>query len=374
MLNKFATALEIGSSKLRVVVARKGVNDTFNVIESSETAYDGYFQGEFVDSERLKMDLAKIFEDINYITKKYNKKLYVGLPAEFVGVEVVSADINFDGYKKITKNDLKELYQQAAEKIDRERVEIISTTPIQFSIDEGGRILSDPIGKKARQISAEISVVIAEKEAIQKFNDIFSDLGFSSVEYVSETLTQAMFVIPKEEREQECLLIDVGNLSTSISFVKGDGLVSLTAYSLGGGYITGDLCEAFNITYKDAEKLKKQMVISVKGDRSDFYDLVTDQSIERINVQEANNIAIDRIEEIGRAINQCVQNYSLEYIGFLPSYLSGAALTKLKGGRDYISKCMGRNVTIATNGVPGIDKPENNAVFGILNYALNQGK
>ena len=374
MLNKFATALEIGSSKLKVAVARKGINNTFNVIDSACVGYDGYFQGEFVDFEKLKGTFAKLFDEINYIEKKYNKKLYVGLPAEFVGVEVVNADINFDGYRKVRKADIEELYQQAISKIESDKVEVISTTPIQFSIDESGRILSDPIGKKVRQLSVEVSVVIAEKETIQKFNNIFSDLGFNAVEYVSETLNQAMLVIPEEEREQECLLIDVGHLSTSVSFVKGQGLVSLTAYSLGGGYITGDLCENFEVSYKDAEKLKKQMVVSVKGDRTDCYDLVTDQSIERIRLQEANNVALDRIDEIGRAINQCVQNHSREYISFLPVYLTGEALTKLKGGKDYLSKCIGRNIVVATTDIPGIDKPENNAIFGILNYALKEEK
>ncbi len=371
MVKKLAVALEIGSSKLRVMIARKGLNNTFNILDSAEVAYDGYFQGEFVDFEKLKSSLSEIFESVDYINKKYNKKLYVGLPAEFIGVEVVEADINFDSYKKIKKSDIDCLFEEGAGKIMSDGVEIISTSAISYCLDEGGRILSDPIGKKARQLSAEISVVIASKETIEKFNEIFASLGFISVEYVSETLTEALLVIPKEEREHECLLIDSGHLSTSISFVKGDGLLSLTPYSLGGGYITGDLCENFAVSYKNAEKLKKQMVVSVKGGRGDFYDLVTETGVERINLQDANNVVLQRLEDIGRAINKTVQNYSRDYIGFLPTYLTGSALTKLKGAKDYISKCIGRNIALGVADIPGQDKPEFACILGILNYALN---
>lgn len=370
MIKKQATVLEIGSSKLKVVVGREGINNTFDIIDSAETEYDGYVEGEFVDFDRLKSALAGLFDSIDYIKKKYNKKIYVGLPAEFVGVERVETEINFDANKKIRQSDIEDLYAQAVEKVAMDEIEIISTSAISFSIDDGGRILSDPIGKKAKSLGAEVSVVIAGKETIQKLNDLFSSLDFVAVEYVSETYAEAMLIIPEEEREHKCLMIDVGHLSTSVTFVKGNGILSLTAYPLGGGYITSDLTDEFNLTYKEAEKLKKQMVISVRGDRSDCYDLITESGIKRIKLQEANNVAIDRVHEIGRAINQCIQNFSDEFITFLPVFLTGEGLTKLKGGKDYLSKCIARNIVVGVPDMPGRDKPEYSVSLGLLNYAL----
>jgi len=374
MFQKIATALEIGSSKLKVVVGKNGINDTFNIIDNNELEYDGYFEGEFVDFDKLKASFTELFEGIDYKKKKYNKKLYVGLPAEFIGIEVVKVELNFDSYKKITDKDINDLFKSAICKLDLDACEVISTSGVTYSLDDGGRILSDPIGKKAKQISAEVSIVFAEKKTIQKLNTIFAELEFVSVEYVSETLNEGLLIIPAEEREHECLLIDVGHLSTSIAIIKGEGLITLTAYSLGGGYITGDLCDEFGITYKDSEKLKNQMVMTVKGTRADYYDLITNQGVERINLVDANKIMTNRVEEIGRAINQCVQNYSKEFISYLPTYLTGSGVTKLKGGKDYLSKCIGRNIILGVPELPGQDKPENSAILGILNYALRLQK
>ena len=370
MKKDIAVALEIGSSKLKVAVCREGINNTLSVIDSAETSYDGYYEGEFVDFDKLKSDLAKVFDEIDYKKKKYNRKLYVGLPAEFVGAEVVKANLSFDGYQKISKEHIAKLFSDAALKLENEGVEIISTSAVSYSTDDGGRMLYDPIGKKVKDLEAEVCVIIAERERIEKLNQIFKDLEFVEVEYVCETLTEGLLVIPEEEREHECLLVDVGHLSTSVSFIKGEGIVDMTAYSLGGGLITGDLCEVFDLSYEDAEKLKRQMVVSVKLGREACYDLVTNHGLERIPLMEANNVAIDRISEIGRAINACVLNHSTEFITYLPVYLTGLGLTKIKGAKDYISKCIGRNIIVGTPDIPGQDKPEESAMFGILRYAL----
>lgn len=370
MKKDLIVALEIGSSKLKVVVAKEGVNDTFNLVDFAEREYDGYYQGEFVEQAKLESELETLFDSIDYIKKKYYKKVFVGVPAEFVGVEVVNVTLNFEDSQRITKRDVEDLYISASEKIQTDGVEILSASAISFSLDDGGKIIGCPVGKKARQLSAEVSVVVAEKANIQKLNDIFANLGFISVEYISESLCATLEVIPKEEREHECLLVDVGHLSTSVAIAKGEGLISLTSYSIGGGYITSDLCERFDLTYENADKLKKQIVMSVKGERGDGYDLVTEAGVKRINLQDANNVVINRVDSIGRAINQCVQNYTMEYIQYLPVYLVGAGLTKLKGGKDYLSKCIGRNIELGVPDLPGKDKPENAVLFGILNYAV----
>ena len=47
-LVKEKVCLEIGSSKLRAIVAKEGVNNTLFVKELACRDYDGYFQGEFM--------------------------------------------------------------------------------------------------------------------------------------------------------------------------------------------------------------------------------------------------------------------------------------------------------------------------------------
>ena len=189
---------------------------------------------------------------------------------------------------------------------------------------------------------------------------------------MSEPLCESMFILSKEERERTCIVIDVGARSTSVSFVKGDALTNLTSFSMGGSYITSDLSEACGISYGDARNLKKEIVLSVRGDKDDFYELMTlGGKIIRIPLNYVNEAVCYRIGIIASTINECIRLFAKEYVPFYPIYLCGAGITKIKGRKDYLAKCLGRNVSYGIPPVPSMDKPELASILGLINFALN---
>ncbi|MEG2117232.1 MAG: hypothetical protein RRZ69_06090, partial [Clostridia bacterium] len=48
-----AAVIDIGSSKICVMIAEKGVNNTFNILGRSEMEYSGYLDGEFLNTSEL---------------------------------------------------------------------------------------------------------------------------------------------------------------------------------------------------------------------------------------------------------------------------------------------------------------------------------
>ncbi len=369
MFEKDVVCLEIGSSKLRVIVASEGVNNTLLVKELATREYDGYFQGEFVDEKRLAPSLFDIFNQIDFKKKKYNKKLFVSLPAEMTKVVSTKASVEIDGMGKVTKSDMDALSYQAVKKARADECEVVSVSAISYLIDDHN--MGEPLGKKGRNLSGEFSVILCEKTLIEKLNNIISDIGFVSVEYVSEVLCQALMLIPEEERKEGAILVDVGHLSTSVAFVKSDGISALASFSIGGGHITSDLCEAFDLLYEDAERLKRQVVISVDAGALDYYDLPSvEGKIERIPQEDANKVVAYRLETISSAINQCLIMQGINLSSYLPVYLTGAGATKIKGGKDFMAKCLARNITLGRAPLPGRDKPEDGAIYSIASEAL----
>lgn len=368
-MKDFELVFDIGSSKLRAMVAGKGVNGTITTKGYIEYDYDGFYEGRFLNQEKLDSLFRQALSDLDFNVGK-NSKLYIGVPAEFSSVTATSATINFGDRRKIKQADIDAMFYSAGEKAKGENVEIVSVNPISFTIDDS-RLSYDPVGEIASSLSAKLSIIYAGREFISLFNSIVAGLGFSSVEYISEPLCEALFLIDKEDREDLNLMIDVGDLTTSIAIVKGQGLAHLSSFSMGGAFITNALSEAFDLSLTEADRLKRMVVLSLKGKATDFYELTTDLGkVIKISMNEANAVVGYIIDTIGSAISKCVQLFSSDYISFLPVYLSGGGITKIKGGRDYLAKCLGRNIGYGVPKLPGKDKPTLASIYSLAAIAL----
>ena len=181
-----------------------------------------------------------------------------------------------------------------------------------------------------------------------------------------------MLVLEKEERERTCIVIDVGARTTSVAFVKGDGLTNLVSFSMGGSHVTSYLSEACGIDYNDATNLKKKIVLSLKGKENDFYELVTlGGRVAKIPLDFANQVVGYRLDLMAKTINECIRLFAKEYVPYYPIYLCGAGVCKIKGGKDYIAKCLNRNIMYGVPPIPAMDKPELAALLGLLNRAID---
>ncbi len=371
---KFVLVFDIGSSKLRAMYAGRGLNNTFNIKGLKEIDYDGFFEGSFLKQEKLASLFSQLISNLDIRPNKKIDKVFIGVPAEFSSVRTTDASISFGDRKKIKKSDIDSLFYTASEKAKNSDVEVVSVDPLSYILDDG-RLTLSPIGESANSITANLSIVYADKSFIDLFNSIIAGFNFNSVEYISEPLAQALFIIPKEKREDLTLLIDIGDLTTSIAFVKGDGLLGLTSFARGGGFITNDLSEAFNLSMNEADRLKKQIVLSLKGKQNDFYELTLDEGrVDKILLNSANEVVSYRIEELAQVISKCIQMYSREYLTYLPIYLTGAGLSKIKGGRDYLAKCLGKNINYGLAPLPGKDKPELASILSLVSSALQSNE
>ena len=371
MAKECVTVVEIGSSKISAVVAQRGVNGIFNIKARATVEYAGFFEGEFIEKALLEDEIKNLFNQISSVYKKPINEIYVGVPAEFSKVTSATEQAVFRYKKAIKDADIEDLTRYASQRVEVDGMEILSVNPICFVLDDN-RKTNSPVGIKASKITAEFSVVLAQSSFIQTFNRIWSKVGVTQVEYLSEPLCEAMLVLDKEERERTCIVIDVGARSTSVAFVKGDGLTNLTSFSMGGSYVTSDLSEACGISYNDARNLKKQIVLSLQGGQNDFYELNTlGGRAVKIPLSFANEVVCYRLEIIAKTVNECIRLFAKEYVPYYPIYLCGAGVSRIKGGKDFFAKCLGRNISYGVPPIPALDKPQYTSMLGLVNAVLD---
>lgn len=368
---KYVSVLDFGSSKISVMIAESGINNTFNIRGTGEVEYAGFYNGSFVEPEKLYEAIASCILKAETNSGLKIEKLHIGVPAEFTFVECKNSSVAFNKKVKIGDEEVADLFSLASRDVKHDGATIISRSPIYFLLDDSRKVI-DPKGEVSTRLSGLVSFVLADNRFIELIDSIIQNMGLKEVEYVSSSLAESMYLLDPQVRDSGAILIDVGYLTSFVAHVKGDGLISLSQFSVGGGHISADLCQVLQISFKEAENLKRKVVLSLAATDSDFYEVNVNGDITPVSAKLTNEIVSSRLDMIVDLINRCL--VKMKGNNYLPIFITGGGVCLLKGGKDYISKGVGENVEVLSSKVPQLSKPTYSSVLGLLDLALKENK
>lgn len=373
-MRSFDTAvLDIGSSKISVMIGDRGINNTFNIKSSAEENYDGFSGGEFFSEENfteaLKNCVKKAGENLRYKIKK----LYISVPSEFSYVETKEINVTFPKRKRVKDADIFEIFD-ASQKFD-ENTFVINRSPIFFILDDSRKVIN-PVGEVTSKLKVLISYILTDKKFIDLVSGALNSLEIYNLDFISSSLSEALYLLDPEVRDGGAVLIDCGYITTSVSLVKGDGLLALKAFSMGGGHITGDLCQCLNLSFSQAESLKRKVVLSLDATDNDFYEVNVNSNMQPVSAKLVNEIILARLEMFSDVFNKILNSgeFSVQNKSYLPIYITGGGLNYLKGAKDYLGKQMGKNLEYIAPSVPQLNRPHYSSVLSLLDLAITQEK
>ncbi|MDD4110996.1 MAG: cell division FtsA domain-containing protein, partial [Clostridia bacterium] len=147
---------------------------------------------------------------------------------------------------------------------------------------------------------------------------------------------------------------------------------ALNSFPIGGGHITADLSETFNLSFGSAESLKNDIILSINSRRVDNYEVSTEDEIVPVPISIANNTVLDRINMIGTLVNKCLKLNQEENLEINAVYLTGSGLSYINGARECLSKRLGKDVNILISSMPSMAKPHFSSSLSVLYVALKE--
>ncbi|MDR1138908.1 MAG: rod shape-determining protein [Clostridiales bacterium] len=359
--------VDIGSSKIALVVGRLGVNNTIVVLAKAECEYSGFVDGAWLEPDKLGNTIAQTIQQAK--TKNSDikiDKLTVGIPGEFCCTVVRDEQQQLGRKRKIIDKDILDLHNQGAVNISKD-VKIINIQPITYLLDNTTRTLN-PEGLQASTIMARLSYTICDNKHIHHMDSVLRAIGIVEVEYCSSILAESLFLFDESRRDKGLVLVDCGYLTTSVAIIKGDGLLSHYSFSVGGGHIAADLNMYLDVPFDIALQLKQHIKLSLSVGQDDNYQVVVDNVPYRYNTLLVNAIATERINAIAKTImdvlstSESAQNFDI--------YMTGGGLSYLRGAKDIISRVVNKPVDIIAPVLQDFAKPSQSSVVGLLSIVL----
>ncbi len=369
MRKKHVAVIDVGSSKITAVIGERGVNQTFIIKGRCSYDYDGFEDGLFFDTQKLRQVL---FATANYILKgTYGKidTVYVGVPGDFTQVFIKDSQISFTKKKKITEEDVDALFD-AAFVMTSKRHTLINRSAIVYELDDFRR-LANPVGAVSEILSGKLSFVVCTNYFIEVVKQTLINAGFTNVECVSSALAQALYLFDAESRDRIAVLADIGYITTTFSIIQGDGILYQNTFAYGGGYITAGLVEKYSISFEVAEKLKRKVNLSCVCSGSTF-DVIDGENGDYYPINEVKTVVKDSLDTLCENLAK-----AFEQSGFvLPDYvrlgITGGGISYIRGAKEHVSNRLGMSVDVIAPKVPLMDKPLESTVLSLLDLALEQ--
>lgn len=360
--------MDIGSSKITVLIGTRGVNNTVCITGSGECEYDGYEDGEFFKPDGLMNAVGQAVSAAQTSANARINHIYVGVPGQFTVTQCKEVSLSLGKKRKISDDDVNELYEQGDTFSGNADYTLINCQPIFFTLGDDRKLIQ-PVGLVSTNISGFVSYILAEKKFTDLFSHILKSLGVESYEFVSSVLAETLYLFDEAVRDRYVVLFDVGYIVTDIVVARGDGILRQFSIPIGGGHISKDLRDDLSIRFRLADKLKRKITLNLDFNEGDTYDITMKERTMSFSARQVNDIATVKLNKLARTIKSCLMSCDLPVS--TSYYLTGGGISYMPGARDYLSKKLDRQIELAAPRQPQYKKPDMSSALGLLNTVLD---
>ncbi len=364
------SVMDFGSEKISVFVGERGLNNTLRVVGMGVCKYSGFVDGEIFEPLEMKNAMESALAEAQDVWGQRIDSLYVGVPNDFCITVCKTLSLNFKKKHKVTKYDIQDLYDGCDFDNEKEH-EVINVTPVYFMLDSDRRLM-DPEGQTTTSLTALVSFVLAEKRFTEPMREILKGVGIKEVGFSSSALAQFLYLFPPQKRDSGVVLVDVGYLNTDVIVARGDGILCMKSFALGGANITADITTYLDVPFKQAEKIKSELMLSLAAEEHEMYEYESNGKIEYVSEKSINEIATERIKVIARGIEKCVSLCEYEFPDYTPYSITGGGISFIRGAKEIIAAVTGKKTEIVAPTAPQAERPNLSAPWALMDMALTE--
>jgi len=374
--SNIVVGLEIGTSKICVVVGEQNVDGAPNIIGLGQSPSNGVRKGEICDQEKVEHELRTAIAEAEQMADVEIRRVYLGVTGGHIrGFNnrgkhpVVSAD------REISADDVQDVIKNAkAINLPAENA-VVHAVRQHFFVD-GHAGVTNPVGMLGARLEVDMHVIHGHANRLQNAIRLVKGMQLQVDDVVFNGLASSLAVLNSEQKEIGALVIDLGGGTTEY-VVHLDGVIRHSGVlAVGGDHLSNDLGHGLKLPLSRAEKLKREHGNAFVLDESkgQTLSLLNDfgLAVKTVNLEQLQRIMSLRLEETFEIIA-----HELEQAGFTDYLRAGVILTggtsRVPGIEKLAERIFQMNVTGGhADNVGGLtaalDQPEFATAIGLVKY------
>ncbi len=299
--SKIIGAIEIGTSKVVVLVAEFSNGRSMNIIGSGQSTNAGMKKGEIIDIRAVSDCTHAAISAAEKDAGERIEHVYLSLSgSHLTGFRNAGATAITGSEGIVTKTDVNRAVENAKGQILEAGNVYIHHIRNGFLLD--GNLVESPVGRQGSHLEVQYWHVTADEQKVKDQIMVINGFGLDVNDIVISSLASGSVVASEAEKRQGVLVVDIGKGITDYVLYKKKRVVQTGVIPVGGDHITNDLSLGLRVKNKLAESLKKRSARAMveKDDRIKKVQLVGDLSIgDSFHSQlTINKITHARLEEL----------------------------------------------------------------------------
>ncbi|PTX51956.1 cell division protein FtsA [Melghirimyces profundicolus] len=367
---EFIVSLDIGTSKVRVIVAEVTRENT-QIVGVGSAVSKGTKKGAIIDIDQAVQSIREAIDHAERMVGIDISKVFVGISGNHVSLQSSHGVVAVSGEnKEIGQDDIDRVMQAArVVALPPERA-VVEVVPKQFVVD-GLRDIQDPHGMVGVRLEVDATIVTGSKTIIHNVLRCVEKADLSVAGIILLPLAAGEISLSADEKNMGVVLADIGAGTTTLAVYEQGHLLSTGVLPVGGEYITHDIAYGLRTQTETAEKLKRKYGVALveEADQEVTFQVPTIGSNKEktVSQEELAMIIEPRVEEIFQLIRD-----EVESLGFSREPAGGYVLT---GGVMSIPHILGvaqaqlgQAVRLVSPRHIGVEDPSFTSGVGMIHY------
>ena len=374
------TAIEIGTSKINVLVGEAGTDGRVSVIGRGTAPSAGsVVKGEIEDMELAFEQLGMAIEDAaNASDGMLNSTKSVVVVVTGCRIEAfqgIGSVVVKNPEHKVTNRERLEAHENARVLQLATGREIINSSESYFTIDE--RRIRNPLNHTANKLEAYVHVVHADAVRLENFRSIVRDSGFEEahIDVAFSPLADDFGILSDEEREQGVLLVDFGAGTTEFVVEYNSGVQASGVLQVGFDHVCNDLSLGLDLHIDVCRKMIEDKTLqNAMRERREYMEFPSSTGrVRRIPLSSFETIIDARIRETFEIIRSMATAQGAPAVLDAGGVLTGGGALVARSApivrEVFDMSCRIGQPFEAGGALTGLDTPRCSTIWGALKIA-----